>query len=170
VSTPLDCPACAGLGDCYCGSEVIEDAERREASRAQAREEVFRHILGRTATRATDAILSDFDHLAGLLGYVKADEARAAHKAEVRAARLSALSNAADVVHAEARWQWELDSRGHIGAQTVAQRMQVVEACLRAFAGETVADGDTRTESAAQYVSDPPDAVDPATGRPEWNF
>lgn len=125
-----------------------------DESRTQAREEaleavsaavngVMRSELGQRAAKGlvaphVDAILAPevFDRLAGLLGYVKTDE--------VRAARLSALSNAADVVHAEARWQWELDSRGHIGAQTVAQRMQVVEACLRAFAGEKVADADTQ--------------------------
>ena len=50
-------------------------------------------------------------------------------EAEARAYR-----HAADVVHSEARWQWE-QSKGHVpGAQIVAQRMQVIEASLKGFA------------------------------------
>lgn len=45
-----------------------------------------------------------------------------------------AYRHAADVVHSEARWQWER-SKGHVpGAQIVAQRMQVIEASLKGFA------------------------------------
>lgn len=46
-------------------------------------------------------------------------------------ARREALRWAADVVHSEARWQWELHTRGTVGAQIVAQRMTVVEQVLR---------------------------------------
>lgn len=41
------------------------------------------------------------------------------------------LLEAADIVHAEARWQWELDGRGTTCAQVVAQRMTMVEQILR---------------------------------------
>lgn len=59
--------------------------------------------------------------------------------AELAAAGIGSVADAyrhaADVVHAEARYQWEQDVRGVVGAQTVAQRMVVVEGCLRHFAG-----------------------------------
>lgn len=42
-----------------------------------------------------------------------------------------ALGWAADVVQSEARWQWERDRRGALGAQVVAQRMTIIEKCIR---------------------------------------
>lgn len=51
-------------------------------------------------------------------------------------ATAEALAWAADVVHAEARWQWELHERGGVGAQIVAQRMTVVEKVLRSAAAK----------------------------------
>jgi len=41
---------------------------------------------------------------------------------------------AADVVHAEARWQTELAMRRSLGAEYTAQRMSVVEETIRGFA------------------------------------
>ncbi|WP_238840706.1 hypothetical protein [Prescottella equi] len=52
-----------------------------------------------------------------------------------------AYKHAADVVHAEARWQWERDMQRIPGAQIVAQRMSVIEDCIRHFANES---GDRR--------------------------
>lgn len=40
------------------------------------------------------------------------------------------LRDAIGVVHAEARWQWELDGRRVTGAQIVAQRLGVVDQIL----------------------------------------
>ncbi|SDT84452.1 hypothetical protein [Gordonia westfalica] len=48
--------------------------------------------------------------------------------------RTSGLNAAADVVHAEARYQWEMDARHAVCAQVVAQRMGVVERTIRSFA------------------------------------
>lgn len=50
--------------------------------------------------------------------------------------RTSGLNAAADVVHAEARYQWEMDARRAVCAQVVAQRMGVVERTIRSFAEE----------------------------------
>lgn len=51
------------------------------------------------------------------------------------------LRQAIDIVHAEARWQWEQDQRGTVCAQVVAQRMGIVEDCLRGFQ-DRAGDGD----------------------------
>lgn len=45
------------------------------------------------------------------------------------------LKFAVDAVHAEARYQWEMDLRGAPGAQIVAQRMVVVETVIRNAVG-----------------------------------
>ncbi|NKZ63017.1 hypothetical protein GTG23_00310 [Rhodococcus hoagii] len=70
-------------------------------------------------------------------------------------AEAKAFDLAADVVHAEARWQHEQDRRGTVGAQIVAQRMLVMEGAIRRFAAETrealaaarVAEGGERGEA-----------------------
>ena len=48
--------------------------------------------------------------------------------------RVSGLNAAADVVHSEARYQWEKDARRTVCAQIVAQRMDMVERVIRHFA------------------------------------
>lgn len=49
-------------------------------------------------------------------------------------ARRAALIEAADLLASEARWQYELHTRHHAGAQVVAQRMQMHEQILRKWA------------------------------------
>ena len=41
------------------------------------------------------------------------------------------LRSALDLLESEARWQWELDARRHVGAQMVAQRLGVLMNILR---------------------------------------
>lgn len=53
-----------------------------------------------------------------------------AFQSVVRSAEASVAREAARIVLAEARWQWEQAARRIPGAQIVAQRMQVVEKCL----------------------------------------
>ena len=54
-------------------------------------------------------------------------------------ARAQAFTEAADLLAAEARWQYELHTRHHVGAQIVAQRMQMQERILRTWAVEAEA-------------------------------
>jgi hypothetical protein len=61
-----------------------------------------------------------------------------------------ALYWAADVARSEARWQYEQDRRGTVGAQVVAQRAQVLESCYREAAERHVA-----TLKASESTDDP---------------
>lgn len=59
----------------------------------------------------------------------------AEHDAQVRAeARKSALLDAADMLHSEARWQYERHVMGHVGAQTISLRVSRLEQILRDWA------------------------------------
>ncbi|UAJ79962.1 hypothetical protein IT072_02470 [Leifsonia sp. ZF2019] len=50
----------------------------------------------------------------------------------------AALTHVRDIIHAEARWQYELHARGHVGAQQVAERMLAIEKCVDDFVREGI--------------------------------
>lgn len=81
------------------------------------------------------SFLALLDALAASEARVRELEAEAADVADPSRTYVNgyrkALEWAADVVHAEARWQWERDLRRIPGSQIVAQRMGVIEQCLR---------------------------------------
>lgn len=90
-------------------------------------------VLDLVAQVRDEASLASRAGQAASLGNL-ADELDASIRALAAQVRAEALREAADVVHAEARWQWELHMRHSTGAQIVAQRMGVVEETIRGMA------------------------------------
>ncbi|ATW60856.1 hypothetical protein SEA_GETALONG_89 [Gordonia phage Getalong] len=85
----------------------------------------------------SDMVSPTRDCTCGYASGIGSPAEHAAHVAEVIRQhgldRTSGLNAAADVVHAEARYQWEMDARRAVCAQVVAQRMGVVERTIRSF-------------------------------------